>query len=142
MPKLHERLRHLLPDQVLNRIPEKLKPPAWREPQFEIPDWWKNEQGSLQWVPGTPAKVYSKAPGASGGTLATQDSKGHRLGTPVRLEYGTEGTVTAIGPDFLVFQPHGWDHGVRVPKTDLLNLVPEKERKARRIIEVTAAELE
>ncbi|APU88970.1 hypothetical protein Rctr197k_173 [Virus Rctr197k] len=135
MPRLHERLRQLIPQSVKDRIPEsvkdKLRPPAWREPENPVPEW-AQEQGKVKWTLGSPARVEHE-------TVTALDSKGHQTDA-VRFAVGLEGTVTAIGPDFLVFQPQGWDRGYRVPKTNLAPLTPERERKWG-VVEVGVADL-
>jgi len=149
MPRLHERLRKLIPQTVKDIVPEtvkeKLRPPAWREPVVEAPEWAKSK-GKVKWVLGTPAMVFAADPAAGGAITVTKDAKGYPLPAPVTLPYGTEGTVTAVGPTWVVFQPNSSEEGYRVynPDDSLNPLLPESERKwgRRGLIEVTLADLE
>lgn len=147
MPKpLHQRLRELIPQQVKDRIPESVKerirPPAWRDQPvtFKAPEQSYGSRGELKFVWGDPAMVW----GPQGGTTVYEDSKGYPLPEPVVLPYGTEGTMVAVGPDFVVLQfGEGPDAPrYRVSKNDVVNTKPEHERKFSRVITVSAADLE
>ena len=121
MPKpLHERLRDFIPERLRERIPEAMQPPAWRAPVQEPSPWAKDEAGQLEWVPGDRAETVRDV-------VSALDSKGKKR-PEVRLPAGTPGRITAVGPDFVVFQ---WTNepGVRLPKKDVGNLVAPKERR-------------
>jgi hypothetical protein len=162
MPKpFHERLREIIPESVKKRIPEpikeKLRPPAWREPEppppdpnVQVPDWARGPEGAVKFIPGTRAMIFSQKPGA--GTTVTQDAKGRPLPTAINLPYGTEGTITGVGPDFIVFRVGPENEPVtkdrpaaifRVPKEDVIHVKPEAERDwtRRGYITITAADL-
>jgi hypothetical protein len=144
-PPLHERIRRLLPEKVLEHVPERLKPPAWREERAApFAPAWAYAQGSLRYVWGDPAAVWSREP--DGGVTVTMDSKGKPI-DPVRLPYGTEGRMVAVGPDFVVLQV-GEDSDApryRVPKDSVINAKPHDERKLGRrrrpVVEVSARDL-
>lgn len=149
---LHQRLRELIPDEVKKRIPEsvkdKIRPPAWREPEqapFEAPEVARGQKGELKFVWGDPAMVWGDV-AKGGGTVVTEDSKGYKLPSPVKLPYGTTGKMVATGPDFVVVQfGDGPDAArYRVNKRDVVNTKPEHERKfsqRRRVVEVTIQDL-
>lgn len=150
-PPLHERVKRLLPQKVLDRIPEKLKPPAWREPVFDpattrtqtLEEWPQREVGELRFVWGDPAFIWSREPDR--GVTVTENSKGKPI-DPVRLPHGTKGRMVAVGPDFVVLEVgEGYDaRRYRVPKHSVFNTKPEHERKLGRgrgrgrILEITA----
>lgn len=142
MPKpLHQRLRDIIPKSVETRIPEKLKPPAWREPKWTPPPE-ALEQEDLTFVWGDPAMVVDDV-------VAHLDSKGKPLPTPLQIPRGTRGRMVGVGPDFVVME-FGEDdptYGAeaqryRIPKQHVVNMKPKKERKlGRRVIEVGLADL-
>lgn len=164
MPKkrLHERLRELkdlVPEGVRNRIPERIKekirPPAWREPEqvgpsrYPVPEWsrpeWAQETEpgvepepeafAPEYLTRAPAMIASSRP--DGGVTAYLDAKGRKLPAPIELPYGTEGRIVRIGPDWVGFQV-GLEEGldptgapraiVQIPKADVINISPEKGR--------------
>lgn len=137
---LHERIRSLIPQSVKDVVPEsikeKIRPPAWRDPVVETPEWAKSE-GKTKWTLGAPATT-------AGQIAVEQDAKGYPLPAPVSLPEGLYGKITAVGPTWVVFQPNSHAVGYRVynPNTNLNPLLPENERKWGRLVEVSAEELD
>lgn len=147
MPRpLHERLRELIPQRVKDVVPEavkdRLRPPAWEKPSTGLstpPDWARGERGQLKFVWGDPAVVWSEDASLGFGTIATEDAKGYPLPEPVTLPQGTEGTIAAVGPDFVVLQVG--EAGYRISKDHVLNQKPEVERRISRWLEVTVSDI-
>ncbi len=170
MPKerLHERLRGLIPESVQKRIPSRLKPPAWREPesapepspwaeqlkdpQQPLPDAALGESGAPKFVPGTRVMVWSNRPG--GGTTVYQDSKLRDLPVPIEIPYGTEGVIVRVNPDSVAVRfgentPQANAPIYTIDKADVIHVKPETARDWRRrgwrlrgrILRVTARDL-
>jgi hypothetical protein len=90
---LHERLRRLIPEDVLKKVPEQMKPPAWRDP---APSWAQGGDG-IRYVPGARGRIKAK-------THALADAKGKPVPSTVWLKPGEEGDIVGLGPDFVVFR--------------------------------------
>lgn len=90
---LHERLRRLIPEDVLKKVPEQMKPPAWRDP---APSWAQGGDG-IRYVPGARGRIKAK-------THALADAKGKPVPSTVWLKLGEEGDIVGLGPDFVVFR--------------------------------------
>lgn len=139
----------MIPKSVKDRVPEavkdKIRPPAWRDtnttpgsapaaPTFS-PDWAKDKYSkALKFVWGDRAFILSSKPELRYGVYVYEDSKGRPLPEPILIPANSEGTMVAVGPDFVVMQfGEGPDAGrYRVPKDDVFNSKPESERRLGR----------